>query len=164
MKYLKRFEYVNHDLNEKLIQSIEYNDFKSFMECINNDADVNYIYIDRDTFPLMEVVSTEVRTKELRDIRYNMMKVLLEKGANPNQSDDDGYTPLMIAAQPEPYIDMIELLIEYNADWNTKRGVRDFIDVLTAYDNHEYVNRIIKKYPEKYQKYLMIKDSERYNL
>jgi ankyrin repeat protein len=161
MKYIKKFE---NNVNLDLIQSIRNNDFESFMNCINNGADVNYISVDKNTFPLMEIVAIDVRTKELKDIKYKMMKILLEMGANPNQVDNDDYTPLLIASEPEPYIDMIKLLIDYGADWNSKRGVRDFISVLKNNNYDEYINEIIKKYPEKYKDYLFKKDVEKYNL
>lgn len=53
--------------------------------------------------------------------------ILIEAGANPNSTDEDGYTPLMIAASYarfESSIDLMHLLLDRGADPNikSKRG------------------------------------------
>ncbi|MGF1556022.1 ankyrin repeat domain-containing protein [Paucihalobacter sp.] len=47
--------------------------------------------------------------------RPAIVKVLLEKGANPNLADSNGTTPLHYAVMSENY-DLVKMLIGYNAD------------------------------------------------
>ena len=55
--------------------------------------------------------------------RLGLVKLLLDKGANPNSSDESGRTPLMIAAQ-NGWQDTTEQLIAKGADVNAKDKAR----------------------------------------
>lgn len=166
MKYIKKFENKTIDeISSKLIESIERCDMELFLKCLDDEADVNYYRHKDDTFPLMATVSTERISKMLRDIRYQMAKLLLEKGADPNQKDINDFTSLTVASEPTPYDEIILLLLEYDADWYFKdhKGL-DFLEILKTNNYFEIVDDIIEKFPEKYKEYLIKKDAEKYNL
>ena len=165
MKYIKKFENINNeDLNENLIQSIHDYNISNFNNCIENGADVNYYQTRLDSFPLLETVATDSKIEELRKIRYNMAKILLDHGANPDKVDMNDYTTLILATEPVAYFDIIKLLIEYNADWNIKKNDIDFIDNLNNGGYNDFVDTLKKEYPEKYKKYLIKKEADKYNL
>lgn len=46
---------------------------------------------------------------------------LLERGANPNATDRDGWTPLNVAAG-WGYTEIVKLLLQHGADANAKAG------------------------------------------
>ena len=59
---------------------------------------------------------------------FNIVKLLLSKGADVNAKDSQGYTPLhnmlvnyeyLIETNSKVYIDLIHLLLRYNSDVNT---------------------------------------------
>jgi uncharacterized protein len=47
-------------------------------------------------------------------------RLLLEAGANPNVFDNSGITPLMRAMEMGDNVDMVKLLVEYNADMEAR--------------------------------------------
>ena len=53
--------------------------------------------------------------------KYDIAKLLLSYGADPNMQDDDDYTPLIEACK-NYNVDMIKLLLEYDADPNIKNN------------------------------------------
>lgn len=50
----------------------------------------------------------------------NIIKILLENGANPNATDGDGWTPLMFACVGDAEAETIHMLSESGADLNLK--------------------------------------------
>lgn len=53
--------------------------------------------------------------------KVDIMRVLLEKGANVNATRKNGMTPLFVAAS-KGYLDAFQLLLDYDADPNSKRN------------------------------------------
>lgn len=78
-----------------------------------------------------------------------------------NRNSNIKLTPLLLAGFIDN-LEIIELLINAGASWNKKYGnsEHDFFYFMSE----ENKKSIIKKYPEKYDKYLIIKNSEKYNL
>lgn len=144
MKHIKKFENII-DINKELLNSIKENNIENVKYYIEKGADVNYYDTQLDSFPLMEVVGLNAEIQEIKDIKYEIAKILLENGANPDQRDSLFFTPLMIASQPLPYFNIIELLIKYNADWNLKdKFGKNFIDILNKNKYDKFVNDLIK--------------------
>lgn len=56
--------------------------------------------------------------------RPQIVRYLLEMGADPNQAKEDGDTPLIIAARLN-HVDIVRLLLDYGAD----RGARNSYEV-----------------------------------
>lgn len=66
---------------------------------------------------------------------YHIMVYLLKKGANPNIQDDNGETPLIIAAR-KGLLSHIQLLIKYNANPDIYDKHNDSALLWAAYKNH----------------------------
>ena len=50
---------------------------------------------------------------------FEQVKVLLEQGSDPNQTDEEGYSALHAAAE-NGYLDIVQLLIQQGADAHYK--------------------------------------------
>jgi len=162
MKYLKTFEHISEDIKDDFINKVSNDDSDSILKYIKKYKNeiVNFNYNGKFT-PLMYAAL------------YNSWKVatvLIQHGADMNQKDSMDETPLMIAcnqAERHNHMDVIDVLIKGGADWNITKDKRNsttnkkyFLDFL----NDHLRNQIIKKYPEKYNDYLIKKDSSTYNL
>lgn len=91
--------------------------------------------------------------------RMDVVKYLIEKGADVNYQDIYDRTALHYAAIRQ-YIDIVEILIEADTNWNLKDNLEfDFLEYVKYFEI-----RIRDKFPEKYQKYLMIKNSKKFNI
>lgn len=78
-----------------------YMDFDKIKLAIENGADVD---------------SCDTLGWAVRMNRFEIVKYMLEHGANPDKSIDSGeWTPLMCAAD-DGYVDIAKILIDYNAD------------------------------------------------
>jgi len=103
----------------------------------------------------INVVSTRARgfpplSSAISIGHYDICKLLLENGANPNFSNAKGKTPLMVAAEYAE-LDIVKLLISYNADILTK----DKYNKSALY----YANRGIdntREYEKNYSNYINI--------
>ena len=124
------------DINEQLFTAVKNNDVKGAKECIENGADVNRCYKDLYTFPsfqdnniytdhldssdsttvviYLSVLHIAARKKDGAE----MLKLLLESGANVNANTNRKITPLHFATLNENGFDIAKLLIEYGADVN----------------------------------------------
>ena len=82
------------------------------------------------------------------------VKVLLEMGADPNISDNMGFTPIsdVIGRAFDNNAEILELLLSYGLDINKQEGYRegDMIvkDLIRSFEDEEY-NTILDKYDNK---------------
>lgn len=103
-------ELSNLSPEELLIKSTEYNYIKGVEKALELGVDVNEIphgYFD----PALSIAVYN-NTKNLK-----LIELLLKNGANPNEKDDTGYTPLMNASINGDK-DIVELLLKYGANVN----------------------------------------------
>ena len=79
---------------------------------LNNGADINYTgeFVNYTDTPLLMAI---------RRGNYQVVKLLLDNGADPNISDNFGSTPLISATHKNNY-DMVKLLLDKEADVNLK--------------------------------------------
>ena len=96
--------------------------------------------------------------------KIDIIKKLVKNINNININNIGGnniYTPLLLAGFINN-LEIIEIVIDAGANWNEKynNSNKDFFYFMSD----ENKKSIIKKYPKKYQNYLAIKDSEKYNL
>lgn len=84
------------------------------MLIINFILGANVNYFDCDGRTALHVASICVQTSETQ---FEIVSCLLENGANPNISDNDGITPLIGAAYEGNYA-VCELCLEWDADVN----------------------------------------------
>lgn len=156
MKYIKTYEasQAKSDiLGEMLINRIAENNNEAAINLIN-DKDIDINYKDNHNYsPILVAAMKE---------RLQIVKLLIEKGANVNDQDYRGQTPLMgVSNYTYEKIELLELLINAGADWNiVDYEGNDFLDRLS---NISYTI-IVEKYPDKYKQYLIKKEANKYNL
>jgi len=133
--------------------------------------------------PEIEPQTQEELDKQLYDAIVNVTDFFsaadaLNKGANPNQVQDEGrgyeYSLLMIASTNGD-MKLIEKLIEHGADvyfrayqWEYDRDVKDYFDFVNNVCFFEYrpkIKKIILKYhPDFMEERELRKDTKKYNL
>lgn len=109
--------------NEELLNQVFESNLDKIKELLNEGANINYIDKNMDS-PLLIAISNN---------NYDLVKFLLENGANPNPDPDKVYTlPLNLAIDTsvevtknnidvkEDSIDIIKLLLEFGANFNIK--------------------------------------------
>ena len=149
MKYLKTFEGI-HEQN--LYFSIRTKNIKEVRKILKQfNVDINSKTLSGDT-PLISAVEKYF---------IDGVKILIKAGANLNLTNNIKRTALFYAAFYK-YINIVDILIDAGADWNIKDDANneDFLEQLDKED----IDIIIKKYPEKYKKYLIKKQADKFNL
>ena len=150
--------YQQQILNKKLFEySSKMSALQQMRELISKGADVNYQNKSGKT-PLMEATRKQF---------YSGVKLLIDKHANVNTADENGYTALTIIIAMSisynfnKYVNfkkIIDLLIESGAKLDVKSEILDNINYT------HIVDYISDKYPEQYEEYLLKKTSEKYNI
>lgn len=150
MKYIKKFESSKYTTLSDSIFDV--ND-KNSIKMIDAGYDINEI----DNLGRTPLIWCALQ----KGVSVEVAKKLLEKGAKINTPDNDGYTALMNAADRKNYL-VLYALLDADADWNiaSTHEKLDFLDFLDS----DIRQKIINKYPEKYQDYLMKKEADNYNL
>lgn len=95
---------------------------------------------------------------------YSRTKRLLDSSF-PVDTICNGGTPLLYAAYGGKW-DIVLLLLKYNPDWYIKYpSGMDFIEYIEQYvGGDEVLEKIRKKYPEKYNEYVIKRNIYKYNL
>ena len=91
----------------------------------------------------------------------DIVRILISAGASLDlKTTPKHYTALMYAASQHRY-KILNLLIESNANWSIldNRG-KSFLDKL----NKNQREKIIKRYPKKYEQFIKIKQSNKFNI
>ena len=118
---------VNDDFT--LLEGHDINDMVTFL--INNDVNVNAK--DQDGWDALKL---SVSLGE-----YDLTKLLLENGANPNQLFYDGTTSLMGAATDR--MDLVRLLINSRADINIRDNLGNSALIFSIYHNKTDIARYL---------------------
>jgi ankyrin repeat protein len=150
MKYLKKFEYNYATLNDAIYDCED----RLILKLIEDGYDVN----ETDDIGRTPLIWCAIE----REVSVDVTKKLIEKGAKLDVQDKYGCTALIKAADIRNY-PVLYALLDAGADWSYRENWPhhpDFFYYLTSDDKRKVIN----KYPEKYQKYLMKKDAEKYNL
>jgi ankyrin repeat protein len=104
----ERSDYIK-TINDLLTGAISYNDIEGVQKLLENPAlDINFMD-HHGHFPLKEACWSNTIIVEL----------LLDKGANINLANEDGWTPLICAASINR-VDVIKILLSNGADINLK--------------------------------------------
>ena len=104
--------------DQPLEYAISHSPFAFIRELLELGAEVNYA--DPAGFPpLIAAMDSD------RDDRYEILQLLLDRGADTGQRGFNGYTPLHFAANRDD-LKAIEILLAHGADLNAKTDVDDF--------------------------------------
>lgn len=112
-------------INKNLIDAIKKNSPIEVYTCLSLNADPNYSNKETSIWTsLMEACSQPHPNK-------NIIKILLENGANPNLQDDQGRTPLHMIAQNRLQIgDFTSFIL---ADLENSPKIREIAELLLLY-------------------------------
>jgi ankyrin repeat protein len=115
--------------NSPLVYSMIFDKFISFKALIELGADVNFINDDKGSVLLNAIRYYE--TEFGLDVELKYLKILLEKGANPDYAIIEGFTnknggyimPISpICKASAINVDIVKMLIEYEADYKSPIG------------------------------------------
>ncbi len=112
------FNFIPKQFSSLLSTAIAKGESDSARQIIDsNSIDVNSYMNDEYYDPLIMEVLTSYGYKEETE-RTEMLRYLLEKGANPNIYCKSGYNSLHIAVQQQKLIKSLDLFLDYGADVN----------------------------------------------
>lgn len=79
--------------------------------------------------------------------RLNIIKALLEKGANPNITDHTGHTPISaaIGSINDKNPEILEVFLKYGADLNRKMGDQTIKEFIYEVEDEELI-KVIEKH------------------
>jgi ankyrin repeat protein len=152
MKYIKTYE--NNNLEDHLINSIKSGRLYKVKELIEKKG-VDKNFKDRNSStPLMLAIILE---------KKDIVKYLLSINVDLNIQDYRGNTALMLAAMHSlQNFDSLCDLIDAGADWFLEnKSKENFLDFMLF---KHLKDRLINKYPDKYENYLLKKEADKYNL
>jgi len=189
---ITKFKIYENQNSNNLIQLLSGNDLAGFKKAIDDGADINYrnsynqipivdaAYLEKSEFvkvlidagadvnqidythkftPLMWAVQNQ----DKKTIELLIDDVELDL----NYTDSVGMSALMLSHND---INITQILIDAGADWNIKNYEgKDLFDLMDQMDRDYFseemrTDKIKEKYPDKYQKYLMVKKANEFNL
>ena len=145
LKELSRLKNITKDvdeielkkLNRELYEAVSNNDVKGVSEAINNGADVNAEF-NEDLVNLLLERGADVNAKDLdgwtalmHTDSVNVARMLLNRGVNVNEKSIDGETALGLSIDDNS-LDMVKELIKYGADVNDKMYDYGNLDVAVS--------------------------------
>lgn len=164
MKYIKKFEIhsFDDDLKIEIVNTASNDDDEKLKEYLYKYKDYNFDFVYNDGYtPFLYGVLFDCK---------KTVKLLIKNGSNVDkQADTHKDNGLIICVLRKQY-EMLDILIDAGADWNIEDSEgNDFLDYFEQPLKRKYnivgnKDKIIKKYPEKYQEYLIKKEAKKYNL
>ncbi|MBZ4033495.1 ankyrin repeat domain-containing protein [Flavobacterium sp. 17A] len=115
---MSAFTFIPQQYASLLSSHIAKGEFDSAQKIVDQNAiDIN-AYIDSEDYStlIIEVLTTYGCKDE--EERAEMLRYLLEKGANPNTYCKNGYNALHIAVQQDKLVKCMNLLLDYGGDVN----------------------------------------------
>jgi ankyrin repeat protein len=102
---------MSDSASQPMCDALDAQDINRIQELIQNGESVNGYY-ERDIY---EGTYSTLLAKAVSDGHINVVKILLDNGADTEIPCIDGYTPL-VSASSSGYYDIVELLIKHGAD------------------------------------------------
>jgi hypothetical protein len=164
--------YIVDSLNDSL-NIIKINKVYSILDqykdiAILIEKDENLVYVELDKNQNIFFILTALT-------KIKNIELLFNYNLEINRIDDDGYTPLILAGanyigdDKEYFFELICLYTENGGNWNMKNhdnlSMLEYIrDKGNLWDNQQLFERIIEKYPEKYNSWIRWKKAQKFNL
>ena len=110
----------------------------------NNHKDTVEILLSHNANPNLRAKENGYTSLHMPTYRGygKIVKMLLSAGANPNVQDNDGDTPLLLAAR-EGHNNIVKILINENADLDIKNNNGDTALALASYRNHQEIAKLL---------------------
>ena len=138
-------DHVFRNWKKRIIHALIHYDVELLEYCLTFFTDINSV----DFFEMTAL------NYAIKNNKFEHLKLLIENGADVNIGHENNLYLAVVNTDREHYKYTLETLIELDCEWNDK-----FIENL--HNNHkEY---IFKKYKDKYEKYLKLKKSKKFNL
>jgi hypothetical protein len=133
-----------HHLQQLMIRSCSTNDYQTVKECIECELNLDIDSIDDEGTPALIYCACFGHTE--------ILKLLLERGANPNIQDAKGWNPLLWATTNQ-FMDCVEVLKTHGARVaKTNRGYsNDDITKAVCPNENEYIEDIDQEMVELFQ-------------
>jgi len=96
-----------------------------------------------DIYNTLETNETSALAESVANNDYNMTKLLLEHGANPNQHYQYGKTPLSISLSSDKNIQIMKLLLEHKAKVDELESGSSLLKDALYYKNHEKLKLLL---------------------
>lgn len=117
---------LHRDL-ERAIESGNLEQLKGLL-ILADRPDVPHTFLDDGNYVMIAI---ETRNPEI-------VQALLDAGADINQQDEDGWTPLMFATL-EGYFDIVKVLLDAGADVNIESPEGEYALYIAAYSGHQEI-------------------------
>ena len=161
MKNLKTYTQL---FESDIHSSILYKNTDYFFKIIDNpDIDINEVNLSTNTALIIAAMNGIPK----------IVKKLIEKGANLDIQNREGFTALIAAAKEyhqvkkekrkKDFLDIIKMLIEAGADWNIEYLSYKKSDFLMYFNKYEE-DELIELYPNEHKNYLKKQQMNRFNL
>ena len=118
--------------------------------------DPNYNVSDGTILNYIDVYESKIQSEEIEYL-IELVDLLIKKGADINTLDIDGRPPIAITNQ----IEIARLLLDADCNLNI---IGEYDDLDTLEQDLGLEQLVKKEYPEKYEKYLKKKKSNKFNL
>ena len=122
LQYNNDINVKNNEGNTLLEQAIIYKKLSAALFLIEKGANVNSV-AKQEQAPLRRAIDINVGRRFTTPVNtVSLIKLLLEKKAQVNVQDDNGYTPLHQAVGASNSLEIVQLLLKYGADVNAKNN------------------------------------------
>jgi len=176
MKYVKLYEELK--FNEKKYHTYDLVNLaiQKYLGTKEENIMIDMIKSGQIDLDLKEQLTNKTALMLTMINRYeNVFSELIKSGANLDIKDSNDNTALILSAKGSTgsssnfYITMMEKLIEAGANWNITQfygsrnngQYKDFLDYLK---DDELKRHVLKKYNKQYEDYLLIKNSNKFNI
>jgi len=128
---------------------------KNIQLLIDAGADINILTFEGKT-ALMYAVGA---------CRYNAVKLLIELGADVNIISNNNYMNALNLAAYNCKIEIIELFMNTDADWDIKTNTGDFFDSFQHQNKRDKFEKMLdEKYPGKYRDFKKNKQAKKFKI
>lgn len=150
----KIFQFIaEFPVNTPMSEACRLYDSETIELLISKGASVNHVLFDLSS-PLVQIANHYGLPRNLKEKKgYNLMKMLLDNGADPNQKTKFGYPIFSFCnyfpeSEPEisEYLEGFKLLIDYGANINVKYEGKNIILYAALISNYPILEYLLNNY------------------